>query len=382
LKFLIKSYNKLFAEITTIPRGLQDSYFPVLDGFRAVAILIVVFTHVGINKYLMPYGLNMDSTTGVHIFFVISGFLITTLLLKEKIKNGRISLKYFYIRRALRILPLAYLFLLILIVLNSIYHLKIPTADFLASFLFYKNLPMPNEPFTAHFWSLAVEEQFYITFPLLLAYNTNKYMAFALGIVIIVPAISILNYYNIGPWPQTGILHSISKVCMYAFWKGPVIILIGSLFSLCLFKGIIKPEFIKINYFTSFIILLVGITITSKGFIFYSKYISEYVSALLVGFAIILSINKPGLLSTILSNAFFRWIGILSYSIYIWQELLIGSRAWQPWMHVFYSYPLWVVIIIKIVLITIIATTAYKFERFFLKIKNRYTFNNKWMQVH
>jgi len=76
---------------------------------------------------------------GVRIFFVISGFLISTLLLKEQERNGRISLKQFYIRRALRILPASYTFLLIMAIAVGLKILSIPRASFLASFLYFRN---------------------------------------------------------------------------------------------------------------------------------------------------------------------------------------------------------------------------------------------------
>jgi peptidoglycan/LPS O-acetylase OafA/YrhL len=272
-------YNKLFAGITTVPVSLRANYYPGLDGLRGIAILIVVLAHVGLNRYLWQFKFYLVSNTGVHMFFVLSGFLITTLLLKEKLHTGRISLKHFYIRRALRILPVAYFFLVVLIILNQVYHLKISTADFIASFLFYKNLPMPNEPYTAHFWSLAVEEQFYITFPLLLFLNTNKYMLVAISIVVIVPLVAILNNLGLGLLHNNATGQLVSKICMYAFWKGPVIILIGSLSAMLVFKGIITPERIKTNYFLSFILLVIAVAITEGNFPFYSKYISEYLSA-------------------------------------------------------------------------------------------------------
>ncbi len=374
LSFLQQFHKKLFAPITTIPAALQSSYYPALDGLRGMAVLFVLLAHIGFNIYLFPYRIYLDSTIGVHIFFVISGFLITTLLLKEKVKNGRISLRYFYIRRVLRILPVAYLFLLVLIVLNNIYHLEIPAPDFIASFLFYKNLPMHNEPYTAHFWSLAVEEQFYLTFPIILALNTNRYMVLALAIVIIVPLISVLSYYNISFLNNSAAGLLIAKLCTYAFWKGPVIILIGSVFSILIFKGIIKPEQVKANYFLSFALLVIAITISTKTFIFYGKYTCQYLSAILIGLVIILDINTRSFLSVILSSSFLLRIGIVSYSIYIWQELFIGSRAREPWLHVFNSYPVWVVMILKLVIISLVVSLSYPFEAVFLKMKSKFSY--------
>jgi peptidoglycan/LPS O-acetylase OafA/YrhL len=85
-----------------------------LDGFRALSIILVVIAHcrlsVGFPRSLV--GLAYEFAVGVTVFFVISGFLITTLLLRERAKNGRIAIKSFYTRRALRILPVAFLYIL------------------------------------------------------------------------------------------------------------------------------------------------------------------------------------------------------------------------------------------------------------------------------
>lgn len=352
---------------------LQVNYFPALDGLRGIAILMVIFSHFGLNHFLRPYHVLVDSDIGVHIFFVLSGFLITTLLIKEKIKTGKISLKHFYLRRALRILPVAYLFLIILIALNSWYKLQIPVLNFIASFLFFKNLPLQNEPYTAHFWSLAIEEQFYLTFPFLLTISLNSYFITALSIVIVVPVVSILGYYdaaflNAAPW-----VHWVVKIIMYSFWKGPVIILIGSVFSIFLFKGIIKVEKVNTSYFLSFVLLSIAILISSKTFVFYCKYLSEYLSAILVGFVILLILNRKSFLSAILSNTILIKVGILSYSLYIWQQLFIGVHPWQPWTMFLKGYPVGVLIAIKLTLLFLIASISYYFvESKFLRIKARY----------
>lgn len=354
-----------------MPAILQQSYYPSLDGFRGLAVLIVLASHFGINRLLRPFHLLFIGETGVAIFFVLSGFLVTTLLLKEKVKTGTISLKRFYIRRALRIMPVAYLFLIILIALKHFYNLKISMLDFSASFLFFKNFPIKNEPYTAHFWSLAVEGQFYLVFPFLLVANLNRYIIIAFSIIIAVPIISIVGYYT--PF-LNGIptISFITKVMMYSFWKGPVIILIGSVFAILLFKGIIKLN-TKRGYFLSFVLILVAIVISTPTFIFYIKYLAEYLAAILMGLAIVLSLNKHGLLSSILSNVILVRLGIISYSIYIWQELFIGVGAWQPWMQPLHNYPLYLLIIIKLLIVFTIAFVSYYFfELKFLKLKNRY----------
>jgi peptidoglycan/LPS O-acetylase OafA/YrhL/ABC-type Fe3+-hydroxamate transport system substrate-binding protein len=155
--------------------GLQ-TFRPDVEGLRAVAIGLVVLYHVGIAGVSGGY-------VGVDVFFVISGFLITSLLVREYERDGRLSFLDFYARRARRILPLASLVLLATLGaaavelsparLNSIAHDGIWTSFFGANFHFaavgadYLNATAPPSPLQ-HFWSLAVEEQFYVVWPALL----------------------------------------------------------------------------------------------------------------------------------------------------------------------------------------------------------------------
>lgn len=373
LKYLEQIKSKLSADIITVPELLQAPYYQGIDGLRGVAVLMVILAHFGFNAVLKPTHLFIDSAVGVNLFFVISGFLITTLLLKEKVTNGNISLKRFYMRRILRILPVAYLFLTILIFLNIYYKLQIPVFDFIASFLFFKNMPIKNEPFTAHFWTLAVEEQFYLTFPILLAYSTRGYFKITLLIVILVPVASIISFYQLKFIHLPVVIIYITKVIMYSFWKGPVIILIGSVCSVLTFKNIIRIPAAGKYYFFSFVMLIIAIVIQTRMFLFYKPYISEYISAIIMGYVIVLITNRFGFLSAIVNNSILVKVGILSYSLYIWQELFIGKRPWQPWLHSLQGYPLYIIIIIKLVSLAIIALLSYYlFELKFLKLKKRF----------
>lgn len=377
MAYLKELYTKLSTDINTVPRSLQQNHFPALDGMRGVAILLLLFGHFNINYYTWHYGVIFNSTTGVHIFFVLSGFLITTLLLKEKLRNGRISLKYFYIRRALRILPLACLFLLVLVGLNYAFDLHIRAFDFLASIFFIKNMPIRQEPYTAHFWSLAVEEQFYLTFPILLSFNIRWYTILSLAIVVFVPMVCIVNYFAPVLFSGNAALHFISRACNYAFWKGPVIILIGSVSSILVFKGVINPERIKANRFLSLALLLIAVIIHAKIFLYYTRYLSEYLSAILVGMVIVITISQKDVLSKILSNVVLTTIGMVSYSIYIWQELFAGPRGFQPWMQYFTQLPVWGMILAKFIFLTIIVSFSFAFETKFLKLKDKFHYVRK-----
>ena len=151
-----------------------------LDGWRAVAILLVMANHVGASvREVLPERLRPVLNEqvlinlgflGVHVFFGISGFLITRRLVDETRRNGRISLRAFYLRRAFRILPAAWLFLSVMGVLAIARVLPISRAHWLAALLGYANYTYGERSwYLGHFWSLAVEEHFYLLWPTLLA---------------------------------------------------------------------------------------------------------------------------------------------------------------------------------------------------------------------
>lgn len=356
-----------------VPDLLQESYFPGLDGLRGIAILIVIAAHFGSNQLLRNTPFFWDSQAGVDIFFVLSGFLITTLLIKERIHNGKIDLRRFYLRRLLRILPVAYLFLSVLMILNIRYRLSIPAIDFAGSFLFFKNFPFRNEPFTAHFWTLSAEVQFYITFPLLLYYDLKRY---TLAVVLLLAAVTVLCFsdrYNAVNANPASEWQWLIKTAHYIFWKGPVFILIGSLLSILIFKRILVAGPQRRPYFLSTILLASAILIRNKYFIGYQPYVSEFIAAWLIAAVIFISLKGNDFLSMILNSYAIRTIGIWSYSIYIWQELFIGASAWQPWMQVWKNCPLYQLMLIKLALTLLTGCFSYFFfERRFLRMNKRF----------
>jgi peptidoglycan/LPS O-acetylase OafA/YrhL len=152
--------------------NFQDvKYIPGLDGFRAIAVLLVLVAHFGYDR-IVPGGL------GVTIFFFISGFLITSLLLAERNRFGSISIRNFYIRRFLRLLPE----LAGLVVISGFYRAllghPLGLGEIVAAFTYTTNyfvfwLENHGEPFYLawpQLWSLSVEEHYYITFPAIFAF--------------------------------------------------------------------------------------------------------------------------------------------------------------------------------------------------------------------
>ncbi|MDB5013048.1 MAG: Peptidoglycan/LPS O-acetylase OafA/YrhL, contains acyltransferase and SGNH-hydrolase domain [Daejeonella sp.] len=365
---------KLFSVNTTIPQVLQTDNFRSLGGLRAVAILLVIASHLSVGKFLLKVNLIIDGKIGVHIFFVLSGFLITTLLLKRKIATGAISLKNFYIRRILRIVPLVYIFLLVILCINVVYERQIiPTSDIAYSFLFLKNLPIKNTPLTAHLWTVSVEEQFYIIIPFLIYLNVNRYFSWALFLIIVFPLISIASYNFPDLLSANLLLKLISKGVNYSFWKGPIILLIGSVASMLTFTGILNLNWGKKYYYLSFILLIIAIIISSTNFYFYNKYVSEYLSAILVAYVILLNIHSENFLCKILNNRILVQIGLVSYSLYIWQQLFIGKYFWMPFLRWLNFLPFAGIVVAKLIILFCLANLSYYIiELPFLKMKAKF----------
>jgi peptidoglycan/LPS O-acetylase OafA/YrhL len=175
-------------------------YQPALDGLRAISVLAVVFYHA--DFVLLPGGF-----LGVEVFFVISGFLITTLLTEERMTKGQIDLKQFWIRRARRLLPALYLLLAVVSVAAILVYTDAAGrmgGDVLAALAYVSNwwdiylqesyfAQAGRPPMLRHLWSLAVEEQFYLLFPPIFAlvlFKFGKGKA-RLGIIILALASTI-----------------------------------------------------------------------------------------------------------------------------------------------------------------------------------------------
>ena len=145
---------------------------PSLDGMRATSILLVVAGHsaehftsslrIPVRSYLL------FAHTGVSVFFIISGFLITSLLLKELDATGTIGLRRFYLRRSFRIFPPFYLYLSIvsLLTLAGVFHIQLRALLFAATYMSNYYLgPGGSSAALQHTWSLSLEEQFYLVWP-------------------------------------------------------------------------------------------------------------------------------------------------------------------------------------------------------------------------
>jgi peptidoglycan/LPS O-acetylase OafA/YrhL len=152
---------------------MRLGYRPALDGVRALAITLVVLRHAT--------GFPADGALGVDIFFVLSGFLITSLLLDERVRYGAVSLKNFYRRRALRLLPALFVVLAFVLCVSVVAYLRHGTSlakpifGVVAGAGYFTNIALTTKAGVVampssltHLWSLAAEEQFYVVWPVLL----------------------------------------------------------------------------------------------------------------------------------------------------------------------------------------------------------------------
>ncbi|HEY3823298.1 MAG TPA: acyltransferase [Bryobacteraceae bacterium] len=177
------------SEAGTLQNHRKPSYLPGLDGWRAIAIFAVICSHDpdshGIG-FLNTWRMHQVGWAGVDLFFAISGLLICSRLLEEEQMNGRISLRGFYTRRVFRIFPAAYAFLAVCLALGFSHQIPGSLPATLAAALMIRNywgiysgVP-PNELYTDHFWSLSVEEHFYLILPAVLVFVRRRILLLAI----------------------------------------------------------------------------------------------------------------------------------------------------------------------------------------------------------
>ena len=172
----------------------SNGYFPSLDGMRAISIILVYLSHLLVSSKLyttspIPGGL------GVTIFFFISGFLITNLLITEFEKDHKINLKLFYIRRILRLYPPMLLMMLCITIFLFVSQRIFLYKEIMAALFYYENYFVTYHPYYDSkyyiLWSLAVEEHFYIIFPLILFFLLKK-PKLLFGTIIILTIVPLL----------------------------------------------------------------------------------------------------------------------------------------------------------------------------------------------
>jgi len=292
--------------------------FGGLDGLRAIAAVLVIFFHVG-----GPQSKFLSGWIGVHTFFVLSGFLITTLMLREKDKTGRISLRDFYLRRIFRIVPLYYLGLLITVITAYKSGLRWSLLkDHLTHYVGFMNEYdlAAGTPYL-HTWTIGIEQKFYLVWPLLLVLAGMASTKLRIPLAITAIVLVLIPYTD--PSRGVGIHYSV--------------LLIGALLAVVLH---LPRGFALLSPLTH---PVVG-AVTGVGFVLLHLSVprltayfgSEPPAVFLYGIGVAL------LLPTVLGPSLGRWllsrrpmvfIGERSYAIYLLQSLAFSITATViPWL--------------------------------------------------
>ena len=313
---------------------LESNRIASFDGLRALAIVLVLAGHC-CDNYFRSSGIPLwmteivgNSSFGVRLFFVLSGFLITSLLMKERQATGHISLSRFYVRRTLRIFPAFYLYVGTIILLTVFGALQISSSQFLAAMTYtwnYNGLWIHHGSadgswFLGHLWTLALEEQFYLCWPLLfllIPYDSLRWIPLIAAILL--PVVRLVTYYAVPEWRgYLGMMFhtaidSIMIGCGFALWAGvmsapKILKSLKSLLPILLIIPLIVSPLLRARFGGAYAVTL-GMTL----------------DALCVGSLLILLMNRAeGVsLGSLLQASALQWLGRLSYSIYLWQQLFL-----------------------------------------------------------
>jgi peptidoglycan/LPS O-acetylase OafA/YrhL len=295
---------------------LDRRYIPTLDGWRALAILLVLWAHQGNAFYKTPdaymrRGLFYFGTWGVPVFFGLSGLLITKLLLEEQARSGRIDLRSFYIRRAFRILPPM---LVCLAAITAAGLLQSGTEFWSCIFFFRNYLPWQmGEWYSGHLWSLSVEEHFYLFWPGLLVSWGARWGVWWGARRAWIPAVALSLACALWRW----YLHPAASSERTDFRLDSLLLGAALAFALdsrwlarCLRPGV---------WMASLVLLLACIR-------FDWRLGSSALIPLLIAGTVI---HPEWALSRALDWAPLRWLGRISYSLYLWQQIFLYP-PWQP----------------------------------------------------
>jgi peptidoglycan/LPS O-acetylase OafA/YrhL len=345
--------------------GLRESQLAGLDGIRAIAAFMVVFYHFGI-----PF---VSGSAGVLMFFVLSGFLITWLLLRENDEQGTVSLRKFYARRSLRIFPAFYCYAAVAFAVVIIrHHARIVWPQALAALFYVSNYYQalngdPNTGFS-HTWSLAIEEQFYVLWPLTFLLLRGNYRRMSQCLA---GAIVVIWIYRKA---LVFVFHVHEGYIYEAFDTRADHLLIGCLLAVVL-RARMFPRlwsWISIRSWLAAVTAALLVISSVADWVYgpvYRDSISFVVSPLLIAVWITQLIALRGaMLWRWTSWGWVRYLGRISYSVYLYQQLLVDVPK-----KVLPHLPIAAQLSVTIAVIVLIASASFFFvERPFLRLKARF----------
>lgn len=321
---------------TSLPKSASLARIPSLDGLRALSIFLVVALHT-LQRYSISHHISrvwyaiFNGETGVFIFFEISGFLITSLLLQEHEKRGSISLRGFYLRRAFRILPPLYLYIGVIVMLGLAGRLILTRVDVVSALFFFHNIKGTDVMWSLeHLWSISVEEQFYLVWPFLLVYCLRRpghggriaASIIPCSIILVSPVFRVLLSRSTNP----AIHHFGINFFKFDF------IMFGCLVALLQhtsrFEAIYRFASRKTWLAPAVIVLCSALTARFQNY-FDLPFGYTINGAAIAVFLLWSTRNPSSLTGRVLNWKPIVQIGVLSYSIYIWQTIFLHANNRQ-----------------------------------------------------
>jgi peptidoglycan/LPS O-acetylase OafA/YrhL len=282
---------------------------PSLDGLRAISITLVILSHLVKWKHLSLARLETYGALGVNVFFVLSGYLITQLLLREYERSSTVSLREFYIRRAFRIFPAAFVFLAVVIVL---YWKQMRWYHVAAAVFYVANMDLTRPWIFGHLWSLSIEEQFYLLWPLAVKKWHRHRVAILLCVFLATP---------------------VFRTALYAFkvengLVGSLPVFADQLAIGCLL-AIFASRLPKISVYLALAMLIAMILIpwfpaASAPRSLFMLFVLRPLLQVSIAGLVLHVIQVP---YRALNWAPVAWLGKISYSLYLWQELFCSNAS-------------------------------------------------------
>ncbi len=373
-----------------IPDKEERVYFPELDGLRFVAFMMVYLFHQGIPPELLTRlighkaagAILLNGGYGVQLFFILSGYLIASLLLREEARYGRISLQAFWVRRILRIWPLYYLVLLIGFFLLPALEREVgtlaysdlmrvhlvPFALFLGNWSMALVNPVPYD-WISVLWSVCIEEQFYLFVPLLIALVAPRYRRWVVGVLIVVSI-------------------AIRAVCVSYFSTHLMVVfntfaqldtlLSGVMLALVLGWDRNRPKlarWLRWLQWPLYALDRLGMSQGAMGQGSHWRQTWDFVWVWLCGLGVVVvAVWGNGWLRAALSYSRVVWLGKISYGLYMYHEIVLTEyRHYFFRMDWFPNKEELLSIATLAVTIALAAGSYYGFERRFLLLKRRWT---------
>lgn len=285
---------------------------PSLDGLRAISISLVVAGHWAELRYHSDVA-GAFANLGVRIFFVISGYLITTLLLKEHARTSTIGLQQFYVRRAYRILPASFAFMLVVFV---IFWRDLRWYHMAAAGLYLANFDFAHPWYLGHLWSLSVEEQFYFLWPSVLKKCYRHRIKILLAVCALAPlyrvACHLAGLHGQADETFPAVADTLAVGCLLAVGKSMPQIR-GIWAAAMMLPVIFVPAYAGRLHFHITAVLL---------------FVLWPLMHLSIAGLLLHVVQRP---YRFLNVELIVWLGKISYSLYLWQQLFVFGKTARPW---------------------------------------------------